>query len=101
MVRTVQFNERRRYRRLDTHGTAIAVHRAAVAKLNLSDLSDGGLSAVCPVQMRVASPVTVLLPPDQSLWRLPPARPGHVVRCRPLAQGFQVAVAFDSPLTVA
>ena len=105
MVRTVQFMERRQFRRHDASGTAVAVSadyavRAAVSQLSLRDVSDGGLSAVCHAHMPVASPIRVLLPTTTAglVGRL---LPGRVVRCQPIDHGYRVAVAFDSPPTVA
>lgn len=106
MVRTVPFIERRRFPRLTADGTALAVsadaeETASVSKLNLSDLSDGGLSARSSIAMPVASPVTVILPTDASVFHTRLSRIGRVVRCYPTGGGYHVAVAFDVPAVVA
>jgi hypothetical protein len=110
MVSIVPFMERRRFRRQETRGAVCALAgdrgpHPALANLRLRDVSDGGLAATTSVELAVADPVTVLLPPGLASG-LPSNGvgrpfPGRVVRCSRRGRLFQVAVAFDAALTIA
>lgn len=99
MVRTVRFIERRRHPRRDADGLAQALSSDAigqrVAHLELTDLSDGGLSGETSIELSPAQRVTILLPARTDRWT------GRVVRCDRASRGYHVAVAFDQPRTSA
>jgi hypothetical protein len=62
-------------------------------RLNVRDVSLGGLSAIADLPVQEGEHVSVRFPPNLSgpMW----SAYGHVVRCEPSARGYRVAVEFD------
>ncbi|HEY8665700.1 MAG TPA: PilZ domain-containing protein [Tepidisphaeraceae bacterium] len=67
-------------------------------KLELRDLSMGGLSATSDHPLEAGERISVIFP-EMDMRRGWDAT-GHVIRCQPSALGYRVAVAFD-PLPMA
>ena len=87
-------------RRVNVHADArrfdhtVAARRDPRVRLQILDVSIGGLSAVTLTPLEAGEHVGVSFPPDlgQRGWNAF----GRVIRCEPAADGYQVAVAFDS-----
>lgn len=91
--------ERRRFDRTEAAGTTIArrVDHAVVArrlpflKLDLRDVSAGGLAAVSTVKVNCGETLSVTLPQSGTTVV------GHVVRCEPGETGWNIGLTFDGP----
>ncbi len=69
------------------------VYRQPVCSFQLRNMSDTGLAGQCEMPLSVDETVAVFLPPHGSERGVDLL--GHVVRCQPADQGYQVAVQFD------
>jgi hypothetical protein len=68
-------------------------YRHRTCSLDLKNLADGGLAAHSDVPLRPDETVTVFFPahgPEHGIDRI-----GHVIRCRPVQKGYEVAIKFD------
>jgi hypothetical protein len=100
-IRASKPSDRRLFPRREAHGPvaacrmdhSLSARREPLVRMELRDVSLGGLSALSDVPMDRGERIIVRMPPQglQEAW----GAHGRVLRCEPSGTGYRVAVEFD------